>query len=166
MIYKVTIGDRKFEVSINGNFSTITVNGRDVKIDYLRLRGGKLHSLLADNINYEFALERANGGFDAWHGSGQMRVDITDEKTERLRGLTAGDASGVRVSTLKAPMPGLVVKVEVEIGQQVKKGDGLMIVEAMKMENELKAHSAGIVKEIKAKAGEPVEKNQILIVFE
>ncbi len=63
-------------------------------------------------------------------------------------------------------MPGLVVKVEVEPGQKINKGDGLLIVEAMKMENEIKAQSPGVIKEIKVKPGQPVEKNQILVVFE
>ncbi len=166
MIYQVTIGDRKFEISVNGGLSPVTVNGREVKVDYRHLRGGKLYSVLADNVNYEFALERSNGGFDAWHGSGQMRVDVSDEKTERLKSLTSAVSGGSRASTLKAPMPGLVLKIEVETGQHVKKGDGLLIVEAMKMENELKAHSSGTIKEIKVKSGEPVEKNQVLIVFE
>jgi pyruvate carboxylase subunit B len=60
----------------------------------------------------------------------------------------------------------MVVRVEVDVGQNVKKGDGLVIVEAMKMENELKVAYPGTVKEIKVKAGQPVEKNQPLVVFE
>jgi biotin carboxyl carrier protein len=63
-------------------------------------------------------------------------------------------------------MPGLIVKVEVEIGQDVKKGDGLIIIEAMKMENELKAAYSGKIKAINVQTGQPVEKNQILIEFE
>jgi biotin carboxyl carrier protein len=166
MIYQVTIGDKKYEIAVNGDLSLVTVNGREVKVDYRHLRAGKLYSVLADNVNYEFALEKSNGGFEAWHGSGQTRVDVSDEKTERLKTLTSAVSGRSRASTLKAPMPGLVLKVEVRIGQHVKKGDGLIIVEAMKMENELKAHSPATVKEIKVRSGEAVEKNQVLIVFE
>ncbi len=166
MIYRVTIEGKYYEVSLNGDLSSIAVNGREIKIDYQRLRGGKLQSILADNINYEFLLERANGGFDVWHGSGQLRVDISDEKTDRLKKLTSEASGSAHPGTLKAPMPGLVLQVEVTVGQHFKKGDGLAIIEAMKMENELKAHSSGIVREIKVKPGEPVEKNQVLIIFE
>jgi biotin carboxyl carrier protein len=166
MNYLITIGGKKFEVVVNGDLSPVTINGREVKVDYRHLRGGRLYSVLADNVNYEFALERANGGFEAWHGSGVIRVDVSDEKTERLKSLTSGISGGDRASTLKAPMPGLILKIEVEVGQRVRKGDGLLIVEAMKMENELKAHTSGTIKDIKVKPGEPVEKNQVMIVFE
>ncbi len=166
MIYKVTIEGKIYEVSINGDLSSIAINGREINIDHRRLRGGKLQSILADNINYEFLLERANGGFDVWHGSGQLRVDISDEKTDRLKQLTSGAAGGAHPGMLKAPMPGLVLQIEVAVGQHVKKGDGLAIIEAMKMENELRAHGPGIIREIKVRPGEPVEKNQVLIVFE
>ncbi len=69
-------------------------------------------------------------------------------------------------SEIKAPMPALVVRVEVEIGQKVKPGQGLLILEAMKMENEIKAHSAGIIKEIYATKGKPVEKGELLMLLE
>jgi pyruvate carboxylase subunit B len=154
MKYQVTIGDKKFEVDINGNDPAITVNGRKVTVDYKRFKGGKLHSLLADNVKFEFDLEKSNGGYDIWHSSGSLR---------KLMGETGGKA---KLAQLKAPMPGLVVAVQVETGQEVKRGDGLVIVEAMKMENELKATGAGKVKEIKVKQGQAVEKNEVLVVFE
>jgi len=166
MIYLVTIGGRKYQVSINGDLSDVKIDGRRIALDYRKLRNGKLYSLLADNINYEITLERSNGGYDAWHGSGQARIDVTDEKSERLNRLMLGSTAGSKASALKAPMPGLVLKVEVAIGQHVKKGDGLVIVEAMKMENELRAHHPAVVKEIKVRSGQPVEKNQVLIIFE
>ncbi len=165
MIYHVRIGERKFEIDIAGN-GTATIDGRKVDVAFRGLRDGKIRSLLIDGNSYEYVMERANGGIDIWHSSGQARAEVNDEKTERLNRLMGAAAGGVKAGSLKAPMPGLVVKVEVEVGQHVKKGDGLVIVEAMKMENELKAHSPAVIKEIKVKPGQPVEKNQILIVFE
>jgi pyruvate carboxylase subunit B len=149
----------------DGNPTNIRIDGRDVQVDFRRLHSGKLFSLLADNIAHEFAIERADGGFDIWHSAGQFRVEVSDEKTERLRKLMGEAGGGVKAGSLKAPMPGLVVRVEVEVGQHINKGDGLLIVEAMKMENELKAHAPCVIKEIKVKPGQPVEKNQVLIVF-
>jgi len=166
MKYQIRIGNRRFEVTINGDEPFAIIDGRKVAVDYRRLRGGKLHSILADNVGFEFELERANGGFDVWLGAGQVHADISDEKSERFQRLMGADAGRTKASSLKAPMPGLVIKVEVEIGQHVKRGDGLVIVEAMKMENELKAHSAAIIREIRVKPGDAVEKNQVLIVFE
>jgi acetyl/propionyl-CoA carboxylase alpha subunit len=166
MIYLVTIEGKRFEISIDDDTATLRIDGCDIQIDSRPLRSGRLYSILADNINYEFSLERSNDGFDIWYGSRQLRAEIGDEKSERFKSLMGGIAGAIRAETLKAPMPGLIVKVEVEVGQHVKKGDGLVIVEAMKMENELKAHAPAIIKEIKVKPGNSVEKNQVLLVFE
>jgi len=166
MKYQVTIGDRKFEVDINGDDPAITVNGRRMVVDHRRFKGGKLHSLLADNVKFEFDLERSNGGYDIWHSTGSMFAEVVDEKTNRLRKLMGETGGAAKLSQLKAPMPGLVVAVQVQPGQDVKKGEGLVIVEAMKMENELKATGPGKVKEIKVKKGQAVEKNEVLVVFE
>jgi pyruvate carboxylase subunit B len=160
------VNDKKYEIDINGDGSVVKLNGREIRVDYKNIRGGKLHSIIADNTGFEFELVRSNGGFDIWHGSGQLRAEVVDEKTERLRKLMGVSATGAKAGVLKAPMPGLVIKIEVEVGQHVKKGDGLLIVEAMKMENELRAHAPGVVKEIKVEARQAVEKNQVLIVFE
>jgi len=164
MIYIVTIGEKRYEISIDGDVSSAKINGRSVRVDHKSFRG-KLHSILTDNTRYEFELIRANGGFDIWHGAGMLRAEVVDEKTERLRKLMGLSGKGTKASSLKAPMPGLILKVEVEIGQHVKKGDGLVIIEAMKMENELRAHSSAIIKDIKVKPGQAVEKNQELIIF-
>jgi pyruvate carboxylase subunit B len=166
MKYQVTIGEKSFEVDINGNDPAITLNGRKVTVDYKRFKGGKLHSLLADNVKFEFDLERSNGGYDIWHSKGSLFAEVVDEKTNRLRKLMGETGALSKLAQLKAPMPGLVVAVQVKPGQEVRKGDGLVIVEAMKMENELKATGAGKVKEIKVKQGQAVEKNEVLVVFE
>jgi biotin carboxyl carrier protein len=166
MIYFVTVGEKRFEIFIDGSYSAVKIDGREVKVDHRSLRSGALQSVLADGVNYEFALRRSGNGFDVWVGSEQLHVDINDEKAERLKQLTGVSKSDIRGGALKAPMPGLVLKVEVAIGQHVKMGDGLMIIEAMKMENELKAHAPGIVKAINVKPGQSVEKNQVLVVFE
>ena len=71
-----------------------------------------------------------------------------------------------KVSDLKAPMPGLVLEVSVEGGQQVSKGDGLLILEAMKMENVIKSPTDGVIKSISVNKGETVEKNQLILNFE
>ena len=166
MKYSVTIGEKKYEVGIDSDNGYVTVNGRPMAVDMRSINGGKLQSLLADNRNFEFELERSNGGFNLWHGSRQITAEVTDEKTERLRKLMGGVEGAKKQMVLKASMPGMVLKVEVEPGRTVKKGDSLVIVEAMKMENEIKANGPGVVKEIKVIKGQAIEKNQVLIVFE
>lgn len=166
MKYSVTIGKKKFEIRIDGEIPGVTVNGRPVAVDLKSLNGGRMQSLLADNENFEFEMERSNGGFSLWHGSEQLFAEVVDEKTERLRKLMGNAAGRKRQAVLRASMPGLVLKVEVEPGQKIKRGDGLLIIEAMKMENEIKATGPGIIKEIKVNSGQAVEKNQVLLVFE
>jgi len=166
MKYQVTIGEKKFEIEVDGSNSEVLVNGRKTSIDHLRFKGGRFHSLLLDNKRFEFELDKNNGGFDVWHSSGQMYAEVVDEKTDRLRKLMGDTGDAAKLSVLKAPMPGLVLKIQVEPGQQVKKGEGLVIIEAMKMENELKAIGPGVVKEIKVKEGQAVEKNEVMVVFE
>jgi biotin carboxyl carrier protein len=72
-------------------------------------------------------------------------------------------AGGKKVNDIKAPMPGMVLKVMVENGQQIQKGDALIVLEAMKMENILKAPSDGVIKKIHIVKGDKVEKNQVLL---
>jgi biotin carboxyl carrier protein len=90
---------------------------------------------------------------------------VMDERTRHIRSLTAGSTGARGPAPLRAPMPGLVVRVLVESGQEVAVGAGVVVLEAMKMENELKAPSAGVVGAIRVGAGEPVEKGQVLVEF-
>jgi biotin carboxyl carrier protein len=93
------------------------------------------------------------------------RVDVADERRLRLRAGTAGfSAEGKQL--IVAPMPGKVVKVLVKVGDEVKQGQGLVVVEAMKMENELKSPKDGKVVELFAKEGTAVENNAKLVVVE
>ena len=165
MNYIVGIGERKFEVAIDDD-KTATIDGRKVNFSYRKLRNSKLFSILIDGTKHEFVINRANGGFDIWYSSRLIQAEVNDEKTERLKQLMGAGSSVKGPGSLKAPMPGLVLKIEIEVGQNVERGDGLVIMEAMKMENELKAHGSAVIKEIKVKPGQPVEKNQILVVFE
>jgi biotin carboxyl carrier protein len=90
---------------------------------------------------------------------------LKDEMDLLLQKMGLNNIATAKVSEVKAPMPGLVLEVVAHEGDTVKKGDALVILEAMKMENVIKSPIDGEVKAIKVKNGEPVEKNQILIQF-
>jgi biotin carboxyl carrier protein len=92
----------------------------------------------------------------------RIRVEEETRYLIRTRGGTAGGGGQV----LKAPMPGRVVLIEVTVGQRVQKGDGLVILEAMKMENEFRASSEGTVKEIRVEVGQAVNPGDVLLVIE
>ena len=91
---------------------------------------------------------------------------MVDERTRHIRSLTGGADRQRGAGALRAPMPGLVVRILVEPGQAVARGGGLVVLEAMKMENELKAAADGTVKTVRVGTGEPVEKGQVLVEFE
>jgi len=168
MIYNVKVDDKDYKLEVvEGEKSLeIKLNGRTIKHDNHQANSNRLTMFLQDNKPIELELSKDNGVYDCWLNSRLAHCEVIDEKTARYASLMGAAVGAGKANVLKAPMPGLIVKVEVEVGQEVKKGDGLVIVEAMKMENELKAANPGKVKAIKVKIGQPVEKNQILIEFD
>ena len=113
------------------------------------------------------ALDPAGPGRWALTRRGERwEAEVVDERTRHIRSLTGGGESARGPAALRAPMPGLVVRVLVEAGQPVAEGAGLVVLEAMKMENELRARAQGVVKAVAVKPGETVDKGQILIELE
>jgi pyruvate carboxylase subunit B len=96
----------------------------------------------------------------------QHRVRADDERTHRIRELTAEVGHGAVAAELRAPMPGLVVRVAVAPGDTVRPGDTLVVMEAMKMENELRAEQGGVVAEVRATVGTTVDRDDVLVTFE
>lgn len=93
------------------------------------------------------------------------RLKVKDKFDLLLEKMGFGNAAAAKVSEVKAPMPGLVHQIVVEEGQNVKKGEPLLILEAMKMENVIKSPADGVVSKVRVKKGQNVEKNQVLIQF-
>ncbi|HSM08175.1 MAG TPA: biotin/lipoyl-containing protein [Gemmatimonadota bacterium] len=109
--------------------------------------------------------ERRDG---VWHIEleGRLhRVRVDDERTHRIRELTAETGRGAAEVELRAPMPGLVVRVAVAEGDTVEAGDTLVVMEAMKMENELRAEQGGVVAEVHASEGTTVDRDDLLVTF-
>jgi len=96
----------------------------------------------------------------------RLHADVVDERTRAIRAMTGKAAGPLGPRPVRAPMPGMVVRVEIESGQSVTAGQGVVIIEAMKMENELKADAAGVVSRVLVAAGQAVEKGQVLVEFE
>jgi biotin carboxyl carrier protein len=165
MRYFVTIGDRVVEVDLTGE--TPVVDGSPVRAELAHLPGTPVRSLIADGRSHTLAAQ-ANERRGRWTltlNGRKLTVDAVDERTRAIREMTGGGEEEAE-KTITAPMPGLVVKVEVEVGQQVKAGQGVVIVEAMKMENELKAPADGVVARIEVRPGQTVEKGTTLVVLE
>ena len=128
--------------------------------------GGDGYSLLLDGCSFALLAHGGRGG--AWHlelDGHSVPAEVLDPRAHRVRRLSAEAGTGAKVAPLKAPMPGLVVQVAVEEGETVKAGDTVLIVEAMKMENELRAPAAATVRRLHAAPGDAVEKGQLLVEF-
>jgi biotin carboxyl carrier protein len=96
----------------------------------------------------------------------KIKAEYSTRKGDLLKTLGIDLGAGLKIQEFKAPMPGLIRKIDVALGETVQKGQTILVLEAMKMENALKSPGDGIVKSIIVKEGQAVEKNQLLIIFE
>lgn len=164
MKYITTVGEKAFTIEINDDH-TVTVDGQKYTVDFASLNQQPVFTLLIDGQSYEAYIHPGEGNEWQVQLRGVMYVaDVEDEREQRLRaagGTVAGGAGGE--FNLKAPMPGLIVAVPVSEGQAVKKGDNLIVLESMKMQNELKSQREGTVTRIKVKAGDSVNQNDVLV---
>jgi biotin carboxyl carrier protein len=163
--YFVTIDGRTVEVDLTG--ATPLVDGTPVRAEMLSVASSGLRHLLVDGESIPL-VARAGDRRGRWQltvASESLAVEVVDERTRAIREMTGGDAEP-EAKSVNAPMPGMVVKVEVAVGDHVKAGQGVVIVEAMKMENELKAPADGVVSHIAVEAGQTVEKGALLLTLE
>lgn len=164
MNVKVNDG-RTFEVEAEQQL--LKIDGVELQIDVKDLANGYVH-LLLDNKSYKVELveeDRAEKTSVIKVNGTLYKVAIADQYDLLLKQLGFDNSRSNKMMEIKAPMPGLVLNVVVEEGQEVNKGDNLLVLEAMKMENIIKSPSSGTVKKIKINKGDKVEKNEILIQF-
>ena len=166
MRYHVTVGGREWVVEVEGG--RVIVDGTPWEAHFDAVPGTPLSHLLLGGASWTIAAQALEGhGRWALGLAGERyEVEVVDERTREIQNLTGRRAAPDGGGVLRAPMPGLVVRVEVEPGQQVAAGAGLVVVEAMKMENELRAARAGRVAAVHVRAGETVEKGAALVTLE
>jgi len=170
IMYSITVnGSQTFktELSLSGSAFEGTLNGKPVKGDLLKINAYQYH-LLYNNTSYNVELVKLNAEERSMVlkvNSVKFTLQLKDKYDELLHNLGLDNLSARKVNDVKAPMPGMVLNVLVKEGDTVKKGDALLILEAMKMENILKSPSDGVIKKIAAIKGNAVEKNQLLIQF-
>ncbi|MGH7475006.1 MAG: acetyl-CoA carboxylase biotin carboxyl carrier protein subunit [Longimicrobiales bacterium] len=166
MRYFVTIRGRTFEVDLSG--SRPRIDGREVSADLAGTLDSPARHLLIDGRSYPLVAGRgtARGVWELHIDGARLQAEAIDERTRAIREMTAAAGAPPGPRPVAAPMPGLVVRIEVEPGQTVAAGQGVAIVEAMKMENELKAEAAGRVARVLVQAGQTVEKGAVLIEFD
>lgn len=165
MRYFVTLAGKTVEVELTGG--ELKIDGDVVHAQLGAVGNGRVRHLLLGNESRTVLAEATERkGFWKLHLGGRTIVaEIVDERTRAIREMT-GTAADEAPRVVAAPMPGLVVRIGVEPGQKVQAGQGLIVVEAMKMENELKAPADGIVARIEVTPGQTVEKGTVLVVLE
>jgi biotin carboxyl carrier protein len=143
----------------------VRLDNRDFPVDVLRV-GPHLYSLLLDGRSYEIDVLEMEEAWLVLVNGQPFRVEIQRERELGGRSRRKKAAAEASEQTVIAPMPGKVVKLLVKPGDVVRAGDGIVVVEAMKMENELKASVAGTVKEIRTEEGKTVNGGDVLVVIE
>jgi acetyl/propionyl-CoA carboxylase alpha subunit len=164
----------KYQVSLDGRTVELELDAGRVTLDrashsasLTSIPGTPLRQLLIDGQPLTLSVEALGRGRWALTAGGvRWELEVLDERTRHIRSLTGAGEHRRAGGALKAPMPGLVVRVPLEEGQTVEAGAPLVVLEAMKMENELKAPARLRVKRVRVRAGEAVEKGQLLVEFE
>lgn len=163
--YYATIQGTEYVIEITSE-TRVTINGTTRTVDYQPLKQQASCSLLVDGKLYEPIVYQENGGWEVLIGSGRFIVQVEDERERRLRLATGETSYQPGRYILTSPMPGLVIDIPVKEGDQVSKGDVLVILESMKMQNELRAPRDGTVSRIHAKVNGNVERKENLLVLE
>jgi len=161
----VLIEGRTLQLRVSG--SETVLDGEPLPIDLAPKGLGPVRSVRLEGRSLRILPERdGDGGWILELRGRRHRLEVLDAGEVAMRRARARAPDSGRPPPLRAPMPGLVVRIEVQEGELVEAGQGILIVEAMKMENELRASAGGRVRTVRVREGEAVEKDQILIDFE
>lgn len=160
--------DKKYKVIVNGDMQFSFDRKQIDSLDVQSTSEDSVH-ILQENRSFKAALEKKDflkKTYSVKINSNTYKVKISNELDLLIEEMGLSLAAANLVNDIKAPMPGLILDVQVKEGEEVKEGDYLLVLEAMKMENTLTAPRDGKVKAIKVKKGETVDKNQLLIEME
>ncbi len=164
---KATINEKEFELEVLSD-SQVKLNSEIKELDVISLSSEKKHAIINNksySIEYvSFDKEKKIATIKVNNNSYQ--VSLKDKYDILLKELGMSNMANKVVKEIKAPMPGLVVSIDVKKGQEIKAGDSVIVLEAMKMENVLKSPVDGVIKNIKAIEATTVDKNAVLIEFE
>ncbi len=164
MTYDITIDGKNYRLDLDraeGGWSC-RVDGREVEVDVVLPRPDVL-SLRIGNLAYEVKCERVGGEMHLWVGSARFAAEVRDPRSLRGR-VRALDDRGPK--KLTAPMPGKIVRVLVSPGDAVEAGAGVVVVEAMKMQNEIKSPKKGTIQRILVGEGGAVNAGDVLAIVE
>jgi pyruvate carboxylase subunit B len=165
----------KYIVDLNGERQQVEVDGESVHVDshtvlarLEEIEGTPVRLVTIGSQVHRVVVRRGatRGAYTLWVDGFRFDGEALDERTRAIRDITAESQKASGPASLNAPMPGLIVRVNVAPGDAVQAGQGLIVMEAMKMENELRASAAGIVKNVLVEPGKAVERGTLLIDFQ
>jgi biotin carboxyl carrier protein len=165
-VFKVNV-NKTSSFEIDHTPDGLMMDGKPFTWDVLSLSEGHFH-ILHDKKSYRAEVvkaDKATKTFILKINNHLHTIEVKDKFDLLLEKLGMNNGAASKVNNVKAPMPGLIIDLKVKVGDQVKAGDQLLILEAMKMENILKSPGDGVVRTVKVKKGDTVEKNQVLIEF-
>jgi biotin carboxyl carrier protein len=166
MKYVVRVGDTDVDVVLDGG--RVEANGVSAEAQVTDLDGTPVRMVRIGTEVHRVVARRGptRGRYTLWLDGFRYEVEALDERARAIRELSGASAGPTGPAPLIAPMPGMIVRVAVQVGDAVQAGQGLVVMEAMKMENELRATAAGTVKAVLAQPGMAVEKGALLLELE
>ena len=164
MKYLTTINGTTFEIEIQ-NDGTLLVNGEKRVVDFLSFGDESLYSVIMDNISYELLIDERDGEYEILVRGKRYTGQVLDERAQLVASRRSSKMVDSGEISIRAPMPGLIVAVPVHEGQEVKAQQTVVILESMKMQNELKSPRDGTVQRISVEAGQSVEQNKLLVTI-
>jgi acetyl/propionyl-CoA carboxylase alpha subunit len=166
----------KYVVQLNDQRKTVSIEPKGVRYEDEGLVHAELSDIEGSPVRmvklgthvYRVVVEKGQGrgNYSLWVDGHRFETEALDERTRSIRDLSAARAGPSGPAPIIAPMPGLIVRVNVSVGDRVEAGQGLVVMEAMKMENELRTTAAGTVRSVEVSPGTAVEKGALLVALE
>ncbi len=164
MKYIATVKDKEYTIEIDPDRG-ILIDDVPIEIDFRRLPSGGVSSLLMNHRSISAVIEEVGDYWDVLIEGELYAVKVQDERAYRLEHMRTTAVSVSGDATVFSPMPGIIIAVPVSVGDRVYHGDKVVILESMKMENELRAPRDGVISQILVSSGASVEKDQLLVVI-
>jgi biotin carboxyl carrier protein len=166
----------KYVVQLNEDRKSVTIDAdglryeaeAPVHAELSDIEGSPVRMVMIGTHVYRVVAQKrqGRGRYTLWVDGYRFETEALDERTRAIRDLSAASAGPVGPAPILAPMPGMIVRVSVKVGDTVEAGQGVVVMEAMKMENELRATAAGTVRSVEVAAGTAVEKGALLVALE
>ena len=165
--YIVQLNDERKGVSLDQDGVRYEGDG-SARAELSDIEGSPVRMVKLGSQVYRVVVQKrqGRGKYTLWVDGYRFDAEALDERTRAIRDLSAASAGPIGPTPILAPMPGLIVRVNVKAGDKVQAGQGVVVMEAMKMENELRATAAGTVRSVEISPGTAVEKGALLVALE